>query len=213
MDEYKREDSHEKHCPSSLSASVPVCSIGRTIDAAPQRSFLAKIKPDGTTGFLTAYKKINGLNLEDFSLTSLVPLPQSGYIATGFYLPYPGTLGKDLWVAALDGIGAVQWAKRMRSPDGSEELMPAITYTSDGGAFVTGYTQKLAGGGTGFWSLKTFAKDGTIAFAPATGIPVEDITASITNDTATFCGATCTGGGAPWVRWSRILRRPSARFK
>jgi hypothetical protein len=173
--------------------------IGGTIEASPQRSFLAKIKPDGSIGFLTAYRKINPLGLEDFSLTSLVPLPQTGYIAAGAYLPYPGTLGKDLWVASLDGIGAVQWAKRMKSPDGSEELMPAITYTSDGGAFVTGYTQTLAGG-TGFWSLKTFAKDGTITFTPASGVIVEDITASITNDTALFCGTatTCTGLGTGW---------------
>jgi len=170
--------------------------IGGTIEMSPQRSFFAKIKPDGTMAFLTAYKKVNSLNLEDLSLTSLVPLPTSGYIATGTHTPYPSTTGRDLWIASLDGIGQIQWIKEMKTSAGSEELMPSIRYTEDGGALVSGYTGKLAGGGTGFWSLKAFAKDGNLAFTAASGVVEEDL--AVINDTAIFCAAQCSGVGSPW---------------
>jgi hypothetical protein len=179
--------------------------LGGTIENSPQRSFFAKIKPDGSMAFLIAYKKVDSLNLEDLSLTSFVPLPTSGYLATGTYTPYPYSLGKDMWLASLDGVGQVQWIERIRTPDdtpvtvpptGSEELMPAIQYTSDGGALVTGYTGELAGGGTGFWSLKAFAKDGTISFTSSSGVSVEAL--NVTNDTANFCSSQCAGVGSTW---------------
>ncbi len=179
--------------------------IGGTIEMAPQRSFFAKIKPDGTMSFLTAYKKVYTVNLEDLALTSLVALPTSGYIAAGTHTPYPSSLGRDLWIASLDGIGQIQWIRQMRTPDdtpptvpptGSDELMPSILYTSDGGAFVAGYTEEEAGGGAGFWTLKGFAKDGTISFTAASGITEESL--PVVNDTATFCVSQCAGVGTSW---------------
>jgi len=56
--------------------------------------------------------------------------------------------------------------------------MPALRYASDGGAFMTGFTEELAGGGTGFWSLKAFAKDGTISFT-ASQVTVEDLPVNV----------------------------------
>ena len=180
--------------------------IGGTIDASPQRSFFAKIKPDGSMAFLTAYKASASLNLEDLSLTSLVPLPTTGYIATGTHTPYPYSLGRDLWVASLDGIGQVQWIEKMKTPEqmppvvppqGGEELMPAIRYTTDGGALVAGYTEDLAGGSAGTFLFKTFAKDGTITFAAAGGVTAAPL--AVINDTSVFCTSQCAGLGSAWT--------------
>jgi len=183
--------------------------IAGTIDASPQRSFFAKIKPDGTLSFLTAYKSVYVLNLADLALTSLAPLPDSGYIATGVYhpyIPYPNEVDRDLWIAKLDGIGQVQWINRLKGPDKSAELLPAIQYTDDGGALVTGYTEEQAGGGKGFWSVKVFAKDvsmGTSSFTSSSGVTVEKGNSggsfNVTNDTATFCSPTCLGLGTDWT--------------
>jgi hypothetical protein len=149
--------------------------LGGTIDGAPQRSFFAKIKPDGTSSFLTSYKKVSSLNLEDLSLSSLTPLPTSGYLATGTYLPYPYDLEPDFWIGYLDGIGQFQWTKRLKSPDYSSELLPAVQYTDDGGLLVAGYSETLAGGNEGFWSVKTYAKDGTISFSQSSGVSMESL--------------------------------------
>ncbi len=173
--------------------------IGGTIDSSPERSFFAKIKPDGTLSFLTSYKASYVLNLADLSLTSLAPLPTSGYIATGIYLPYiayPDNVAGDLWIASMDGIGQIQWIKRIKSSGTSEELLPVIQYTDDGGALVTGYTEEIAGGEEGYCSVKVFAKDGQISFTATSGVSVEDIDVTVENSigdstmNSTFCPTT-----------------------
>jgi len=149
--------------------------FGGIVDGAPERSYFGKLKPDGTVAFLTVYKEVNGLNLEDLQLTSLQPLATSGYIATGTYMPYPYDLERDIWIGQLDGVGQFQWVKRLKSPDFSSELMPAIQYTPDGGMLVAGYTETLAAGSRGFWLTKAYAKDGTVTFSATGGVTVESL--------------------------------------
>lgn len=165
--------------------------VGGTIGSSPRRSLLAKIKPDGSLSFLTAYRAVHSLNLEDLELTSLAPLPTSGYLAAGIYLPYPYSLGRDVWIASLDSIGKFQWIKRLKSPDASGELMPTVAYIEDGGALAMAYSETLAGGSGGLWSLKAFAKDGTVAFDAASGVTVE--TVGISEASGAFCPSPAAG--------------------
>ena len=153
--------------------------FGGTLEDAPSRAFFLKIKPDGSlpsTPVFTVHKAAHPLNLEDLELTSLVALPTSGYLAAGTYTPYPYDLEPDLWVASLDGVGKIQWIDRIRSPDYSAELTPTLRYTEDGGAMLAGYTETLAGGGSGVLAMKAHAKDGAITFGGASGVASSSLT-------------------------------------
>jgi len=74
--------------------------------------------------------------LENDRARALAPDRAGGVVAAGFS-GSAGAGGRDLWVVALDGAGAVRWQRRFGGPD--HDMAYAVDTDGAGGAVVAGY--------------------------------------------------------------------------
>jgi hypothetical protein len=89
-------------------------------------------------------------------------LPTSGFVAAGSYVK--DYENRTLFLAGLDAGGQVQWLRRYKLDGaGSEAAFPGLALSDDGGAFTATYAT-VPGDGS-LWTMKPFAKDGSITFA------------------------------------------------
>lgn len=137
-----------------------------------------KLKPDGALSWYQTSGATDASHLGPV-LTDLVELPTSGYLAAGFYSGQQ--THEDIWLAGLDAVGKVQWARRYgglqntANPLLVDDNYPALQLTRDGGVIVGAYSDSLVGEDS-MWAMKVAAKDGTITFNGATsaqGAPLD----------------------------------------
>jgi hypothetical protein len=129
------------------------------------RSFVARIKPDGSVGFASFPWSGSG---SDYAVISgIAELPTSGFVVTGRYQAYPET--SHLFSAGLDSVGGVQWVRDYQLTTAGTQLpestFPTLRLTDDGGALMAGFSNAGKSSVGDMWLLKAFAKDGGIAFS------------------------------------------------
>jgi hypothetical protein len=146
-------------------------------------TLIMKLKPDGTMAWFASDEASDPVNYGP-SITRIVALPTSGYLISGL-LDYSeagvwSDSQQDLFLAATDGVGKVQWLRRYgghgtyQSLPTRDDAYAGVTLTHDGGALLVGYTDSLEH--NGIWAMKVPAKDGLIDFAPA-GSAVSELVA------------------------------------
>ena len=176
--------------------------FGGVIDIG--NSFIFKLKPDGSLAWSSSETDLLTVDL-GWDVTSLVELPTSGYLAAGSWSEHnQGDNHNDIWLAALDGVGRIQWLRRYGAErnDGllvyEDDVYPALQLTDDGGALVAALSVPLAPDGEGLWVLKPFAKDGQIAFNAAS---------AIRNDAPSYKPSTACATIEPWT--PSIVNQPA----
>lgn len=129
-----------------------------------------KVKSDGALSWYQVSRSpvFNHLGPQ---LTDLVQLPTSGYLAAGFYVGQ--TNHEDVWLAGLDSVGKVQWARayggaqNAQNPLLTDDNYPALLLTRDGGVVIGAHSEALLGEQS-MWIMKVAAKDGAITFDGST---------------------------------------------
>jgi len=82
---------------------------------------------------------------------SVLQTSDEGYVILGYSESY-GAGGSDLWIFRLNKSGVPLWHKVRGG--GDQDYGYSIQETSEGGFFVTGYTQSFGAGGADIWVLK-----------------------------------------------------------
>ena len=111
--------------------------VGHALD---RQAFLMRLSPTGEARWVKAW---GGAGEE--SIEAIAVDPQGQIYIAGFYTSHPLVLGsssfphrgdKDLFLASLDGQGAIRWAISAGSP--SMEVASALEVTEDGTLYVAG---------------------------------------------------------------------------
>jgi hypothetical protein len=169
---------------------VPAETNGLTVvggSYAQARAFVARLHEDGGVGFVT-YPGLKEGASPLFVAASVAELPTTGFIMTASTAELTAegpTNVPGVAVAGLDAQGHVVWAKRY-AQNGRSSSFPSLRLTTDGGALVSSFatTPDLASGA--MWSMKVFAKDGTLTDASVTSAPM------VLDDGPTDCALTRT---------------------
>jgi hypothetical protein len=167
----------DTHLTSGLVTRDGDLVLAGTIGRSPDATFVTKIKPDGSLGWTAADTTIGNFHLGPIA-TALVELPTSGYLAAGNYNYWEedSTSNDEVWLAALDGVGRVQWMKGYggHALDGdvpqTSDTYPSLLLTQDGGSLMTAFTQAFGSNLRNLWSLKLPAKSGEITFADSSAL-------------------------------------------
>ena len=141
-----------------------------------------------------------------------------GVVAAGF-TGSAGAGGRDLWVVALDGAGAVRWERRFGGPD--DDMAYAVAADGAGGAVVAGYVVAGAPGARDFdWRVIALDAEGSVRWEmrlDRTGFDLATALAVTADGGAVVAGisgrrdrdvrvARFDGDGV--VRWERVLGGP-----
>lgn len=166
--------------------------LAGSVHHAFDETLVLKLRPDGALAWSSSETPSDPTHIGP-AISTIVALPTSGYLVSGT-VGYSesgsySNVTNDLFVGALDGVGRVQWMRRLgghREEDGvprDDDSISSVTLTRDGGALVLGYTDSLVPEGDGLWASKVPAKNGQIAFAPGGSAVTGDVTvqASDTN--------------------------------
>ncbi|MBX3232952.1 MAG: hypothetical protein KIT84_44915 [Labilithrix sp.] len=148
--------------PTSL---VAAASNGLTVAGgsfAQARAFVARIHEDGGVGFVT-YPGMSG-DSPNFVAGAIAELPTTGFVMAASTVELTGegaAAVPGVALVGLDASGRAAWAKRYALA-GRSSSFPALRLTTDGGALVSAlaFGEGEAPGAT--WSMKAFAKDGTV---------------------------------------------------
>lgn len=150
----------------SPTTAVPAESNGLTLvggSFAQSRAFVARLFEDGTVGFVT-YPGIKDGASPVFVAGSIAELPTTGFVmgVSTVELTADGAGNvPGIALVGLDAQGKSVWNRRYTLA-GHSASFPSLRLTTDGGALVSSFatTTDLASAAT--WSMKAFAKDGTV---------------------------------------------------
>jgi hypothetical protein len=162
--------------PDAIPSAAIVGALGEVTIAgsggAQHNGILVRLRPDGSVGF-AAFPGFGFGAGSVFLLDSLVELPTTGYVAGGSAVQFTGSEPADVPSAALvgfDAAGQILWANRYTF-GGPGMHVPAghvgVRLSDDGGVVATALAvDALDVLGGLLWTMKPFARDGTIPFVP-----------------------------------------------
>lgn len=146
---------------------LPAPSNGLTLAGgsfAQGRAFVARLFENGDVGFVT-YPGIKDGHAPVFVASAIAELPTSGFVMTASTVELTGEQGvttiPGVAVMGLDAQGHTSWAKRYALV-GNASGYSAVRLTTDGGALVTSYAGPVDDSSGATWTMKVFAKDGTL---------------------------------------------------
>lgn len=157
-----------------ISSAVPSrdgdFNLGGGVSFSGYTAWVAKITGAGELPWYHSFGTAESAHLGP-TLTALVQLPTSGFLAAGMYSGAQTV--RDLWLAGLDSGGAVQWARLIggqQNPANDlhrDDSYPSLSLTQDGGALVAAFTEAVVASEDATWLFKVPARDGRIAFDDA----------------------------------------------
>lgn len=172
-DSYYACDAGSNLTPTSL---LPAESNGLTVAGgsfAQSRAFVARLFENGEVGFVT-YPGIKDGHAPVFVTSAIAELPTSGFVMTASTVELTGEPGvttiPGVAVMGLDAQGHSSWAKRYALV-GNASSYSALRLTTDGGALVTSYGGPVDNSSGVTWTMKVFAKDGTLADRAVSATP------------------------------------------
>ncbi|GAB4343271.1 MAG: hypothetical protein Kow0037_31250 [Calditrichia bacterium] len=86
-------------------------------------------------------------------IADILPLPEGGFVATGYTRSYGTAAGRNLWLLRADSAGTLQWSYGYGVNDDEEGF--AVQPTADGGFLAAGYTKSLGNGKKDVFLVKT----------------------------------------------------------
>jgi hypothetical protein len=136
--------------------------------AADHRAgMVMRIKDDGRLSFVN----LNYLDAKGdlpYNMLSFGELPTTGILIAGSThdTTQPTTQPTSLVIASLDSIGRTLWTKLYTLPNNRSLNQSSLRITDDGGIVVSGIAQHTSVPGGSLFTMKAFAKDGSLQGAP-----------------------------------------------
>lgn len=159
----------------SPTAAIPAESNGLTVVGGSHgqaRAFFARLRENGDVGFVT-YPGIKEGSAPVFVASAIAELPTTGFVMTASSVELTAEGSNNVPAVALVGLdaqGKAVWGKRYALA-GHSSSFPSLRITTDGGALVSSLATTTDLASTATWSMKVFAKDGTLTDPAVTTTP------------------------------------------